>query len=82
MVHTEGNVDEGWFEKTFFRKYPEVIESYDYTDDRIMFKAGYIKYSTRARKLKWEELIEIPPKVDIEDRMDFHQDEDVPDDGK
>jgi len=80
MVHTEGDVDEGWFEKTFFRKHPETIESYDYKDDRMYFKAGYIKSSTRARKLNWEELVEVSPPMDITDRMDFHQDED--DDGK
>ena len=42
MTHAEGKVDEGWFEKTFFREKPESITSYDYEDDRICFKAGYI----------------------------------------
>ena len=79
MVHTEGNVDEGWFENTFFRKNPENITSYDPEDDRINFKAGYIKESTRARKLEWEELVEIPKKIEIEDRMDFQQDADLKD---
>lgn len=72
MVHTEGNVDEGWFEKTFFREDPSTITSYNYEDDTICFKAGYIKSSTRARKLDFDELIEIPVQPPIEDRMDFH----------
>ena len=72
MIHTEGNVDEGFFEKTHFRANPENIESYDYEDSRILFKAGYIKESTRARKLDFTELIEIPEKQEVDDRTDFH----------
>ena len=76
MVHTEGNVDEGYFEKTFFREHPETIESYDWEDDCVTFKAGYILKQTRAMKFTLDEVIEIPPKVEVEDRMDFEQDKD------
>ena len=37
-----------------------LINTYDPKDETIELEAGYVKKRTRGRKLKWDELVDIP----------------------